>query len=699
MTLLESHFKTVPFRQRANHRLHLLGNGHMLVIAEGGRILGITGPSYSFTNYVRLDEIRLDEQAPTLTAQRISQTGFWLYQASGLQCLDFLPEGQAAFCRRIAVSHHRRVTICLRCPSFIEITPMSLPPGALMAAPADVNMYAFGGRIPVPAWAGLAMVGGKNVKVTIGQTNRAYYQGEEVNDLFCAFQPRFWNLPSKSIVVEADASPGQDLALWVVAALTQPEATERLNEVTAQDLDDIQRQAFDAQLRWFEGLHIPENASPEARLTLESSAVALRVQTGHEGGVIAGHKFPLCYPQDMNFVMYGLLAMKQHAAARGIIEHLIHKFDHFGCTCNADDLGLDVIRNPYENEDVFIPADELFMLKMYAQATDDWDTLRRAWPWAQSSYRRQVWAMTGRRWQLDPMRAKQRFFFHAIGRWMTVGEARAIAECVGREGVGILGGDLFPFHGDETERWSLIKGSDVPNMMDASVESSLFFIAGARFYAQMARRFGQPGEAEQALELTARAGRAMETAFWRGNHFVANLLVPEHDMPGQRVGSCHMCNQFVPLQRKGRDYFCEKCFKESDPTMKYRDHRERVNVASALRPAYTGYFGKGDPRLKSTLDFVLANFRSPDTGLLATNERVSHVAGHVIGMALTAATTAGDPRAGQLYEAIIANVGSQWTYPEFYDPQGVPYGCQLRPMESGGNIGAIVHYLDAVGKP
>lgn len=644
MHLLENKFNLVPPRYRGTHRLHLLGNGHILVVAEDEKIWALTGPSYSHTNYFRLESILLNGQIPNFTARRIRGTGFWVYDAEGIRCLDFLPVGKPVFCRRISVRKKDKITIRLDIPSFIEICRLAEPENTiLLSASAGAPMISMGKEIPVPGYCFLSLSGGKELGICVRDTVESFLP--KVVDYILPYQMERYNIPKIEVEFHVDAEPEEDITFLAVCGRNEQDAKNLVEYFAGSPVESFQEDAFADWQNWFAKLEFPDNSPDTTREILEAVSVFIRVQTGKEGGVIAGHMYPMAYIGDQTFVIRALLATGQFDAARHIIEYILHKFEYFGSICNADDLGIDAIRNPFDNEDVFLPAMLLLMISFYVKATGDWALADRCWQMAQYSFQRQLKAIKN---------------------------------------------GLLPFHGDETERWVLIRGCDAPDVMDASSDSSLLFVSAAHFYAEMAERLGNKNEATKARAIAEKVAHSLEETFWRGDYFVSNYILPESELPGERTGHCNGCMQLGLLKRLGRDFLCQDCLKKQNLKTDIV-RRERIITPFALRPAWAGYFAPGDMRAKQTLDFVLSNYRLP-SGMLATNERVSSSTGNTLGLALICALAADDPRAKEIFNQLLDCVSTHCMYPEYYEADGLPYKCQVRPYESATNVHAIVEY-------
>ena len=122
---------------------------------------------------------------------------------------------------------------------------------------------------------------------------------------------------------------------------------------------------------------VPED-HPEAKRikdVLESVAVLTKCQQSYDGGILAGHYYPLAYVRDMAGTMRSLVKSGYVEEGKNVLEFWFNKWKHFGNLVNAESMGHNQDRLLFSNDEVEVPAYIVYCAMYYYNATKDKDFL------------------------------------------------------------------------------------------------------------------------------------------------------------------------------------------------------------------------------------------------------------------------------------------------------------------------------------
>ncbi len=607
--------------------VHAMGNGLMLAYGRGPNLAYLYGPPYSSPSMASITletPVRVQD-----VAQRLPGTAIWrhtLTSSDGRAPLAFMTEfvhdELPAYVRRFeacSVPIRWRVDLYERA----ELVPAMQPAGAWLAMirpGAPIFHY------PATHWSFCLMM-----------TDGAC-RWERADDgtltLICG--------PGEGSLRMLGATSYQTLAQMAELVVVQSPAQM---QATAQD---AWQRFSDARMGRM-GLDAVADAREEA--LLDDVAVLLKAQQSRDGGVMAGHYYPLAYVRDQYGASRGMLALGMYEEARAGLQFRADKLARFGTLQTAESMGTDCARHVHENDDVEGPGYLILQARDYLQATSDVAFVRGLVPmlqWCWDVQQRHLW------------------------------------------------GGLLPFNGDET----YVAGGFYPRsgLTQGSADSTLVFAEAGAWLSDWAEEQGlwPTAYAEAQRALAARSAAAYRRHFLRDGHLYANAPIREElgALPTHRHGVCEgRCGWFGWTERSpnGR-YLCPVCLGQGD--LPSERPAPMVVHSVALLPVYIGSEVLSDGELRALANDVLR--QAYDDGHIPTVPGTVGCVGYDPGLLLLTLTHLAHPAAQQAYDRLIRMADDAGAWNEYYGEgdRVSTANCRARPWESGVNATAMVMYLE-----
>jgi len=382
---------------------------------------------------------------------------------------------------------------------------------------------------------------------------------------------------------------------------------------------------------------------------IEDVLFAIRAQQSEQGGVMAGHAYPLAYVRDQYGVLRGLLSMGDFSGAKAILQYYLDVESRYGTIHNAQGMGPGGIFHIHENDNTEITAYLVLGCIDYLH-----DTADRA------------------------------FFARCLG---LCGRAmqRSLPE---------LAGGMMPFNGDET----YIAGGLLPRSVieQGSLEATALFLAAAAGLERVCMEYGFPTDALPVGLHEARitAELSFDDNFARRGGYTVNAPRREtmHPQPMYRHGVCYFGDSFGWLRAVDRGcYVCPAC---AGKPVQPDDTEYRLHSAYLTLP-YVGAEVIGKPILAESVRAMLAAYRK--TGRMPAAPLGNRIVGYDFGFLLYAAAVTGEDASDILTAALaVRDEAGMWV--EYYtraDGALCPSGTRCRPWESAVNMDGILTYLSS----
>lgn len=163
------------------------------------------------------------------------------------------------------------------------------------------------------------------------------------------------------------------------------------------------------------------------------------------------------------------------------------------------------------------------------------------------------------------------------------------------------------------------------------------------------------------------------------------------EMPRFRHGVCEGGDAFGWTERtaQGR-YLCPTCFGQKD--LPAADPTAYSINSVILMPLYVHSTLFSSEEIQTLATQLVANYQS--TGRLPSRPDGNIAVGYDYGLLLYTLTALGDPAASEIYKKMMEAIDPTGAWVEYYI-DGKPSGTRCRPWESGINLEAAIHYLDA----
>lgn len=616
--------------------IHVMGNGRLIVYGQGPALLHIRGPIYTLPSF---GQLQLEDSAP-LESVSVREAGSSIWQHT------ITREGTAA----------ALFTDCVdpSSPVFLREITAQQPLTLTMEPEACCQVYTHDGYT----------VGDRRAtcRLYVIPKGTAFNVGDatlrEVRLLLLAEGCVHLEPDNKTIRIEKGegrlwmaAGEGPELpGLMAQALRSGGEACRSANRAFCA--------SFLARGRVFTD-RIPAQHPQRARLleAFESVSLLIKGQQSFDGGIMAGHCYPLAYVRDQAGGMRGLLRMGYVDEARAVLAFWLHKFERYGSLGNAEGMGNDAARLVFPNDEVEIPAYVLLCAFAYGEQTGDWSYVRTLFPLL--------------RWAFEVQ-------------------------------LGHLADDMTGFSGDET----YIAGHIFPRefIYQGSAESTMLFIESGRRFLAFCRR--ESLLSEEVLLPYAKAVDSSQAHF--ATHFVRDgLLVandPDRELacppPRFKHGFCER-HEYIDgslvltwIEREEDGYYrCPACRGLPMPKP-LPDPAKRYLLSSiSLLPSY------------HEVQFIsreqAASFAAPfirlfeEKGYIPSSAEGNRSLGYDFGLLLCTLTRLNHPLKEKALKTLLDILDSTGAWVEYYDDLQ-PYNCRCRAWESAVNMEAIARYLQSI---
>lgn len=616
--------------------IHVMGNGRLAVYGQGPDLLHIRGPWYSLPSF---GSLHLADSAP-------------------LQSVSDREAGSAVW-RHTITRGDTPAAVFTDCvdpdkPVFLRDITADQPLTLTLEAEADSRVYtledyAVGSRRQ-RCW--LAVLP-KGTPYFVGCTTP-----REVRLLVLAEGCAQLEPDGRTIRIEAGEG-----RLWFAAGEgpALPDLMAQAADAGGEACRAAQRAfcaAFLARGRAFTD-RIPADHPERERLlaVFESVSLLIKGQQSFDGGIMAGHCYPLAYVRDQAGCMRGLLHMGYADEARAVLAFWFQRFERYGFLCNAEGMGDEAARLVFPNDEVEIPAYVLLCAFSYGDQTGDWEYVRSLFPML--------------RWAFEVQ-------------------------------LGHLADGMTGFSGDET----YIAGHTFPREFGyhGSAESTMLFIESGWRLVAFCRKTALLPEAVLARyeEAIAAAQDGYAAHFIRDGRLYANDPARQAVCPPPRFhhGFCERHEQLdgslvLTWVERGEDgyYRCPACRGLPMP-QPLPDPAQRYMLSSiSLLPAYHQVrFFTGEQVASFAAPFLDLFERK---GYIPSNAEGRRSLGYDFGLLLCTLTRLDHPLKEKALTTLLDIVDPTGAWVEYYDDL-TPYNCRCRAWESGVNMEAIARYLEAL---
>ncbi len=613
--------------------IHAIGNGRMIVYERGPNINQVQGPPYSSPVYGSF-EIYEPDRCLEARSQRASRDSKWVHEIyeDGKKIglfKDFMDPEYNVFVR----SFELEKSICIK--------PV-LPPHTKVYYYGD---YDFGNGVR------------KECVMLVMTIGTRYFTDFALKDELRMFI--VWDGAARYIKDENSFVLEKGIGQLAFVSAHPKEVHKHLSfYFSGTDIEKRSRDFFCGYLKKGDRILdlVPEGHPEGKRIkdVLESVAVLTKCQQSYDGGILAGHYYPMAYVRDMAGTMRSLVNSGYVEEGRMVLEFWFNKWKHFGNLVNAESMGHNQDRLLFSNDEVEVPAYIVYCAMYYCNATKD-------------------------REFLIEIKDMLRWAFSVQLPHLVKG--------------------MTSFSGDET----YIAGYVFPRpfIYHGSAESTLLFIEGGKRFVDFCREEGLLDDEEMARY----EGAVKEARDLYKKNFVIDGVIhgnnPERDKgfekPRVHRGFCdvdQLLKRPAPLmwlERGEHGYYrCPECFDEKvdmilDPNKRY------VLGSTGLLPVYYDSDLFSYDEIRTNVERFARLFK--EKGFIPSDVEGNRSLGYDFGLLLINLAYLDDPLKEKVLKVMLDIVDDTGAWVEYYDDK-VPFNCRCRPWESGINIEALIYYLE-----
>ncbi len=444
---------------------------------------------------------------------------------------------------------------------------------------------------------------------------------------------------------------------------TPGEITKHISfALTAENVYNRSKDFYDTFLK--KGDHIrnlikPDHPERERILNvLESTAICIKSQQSFDGGIIAGHYYPMAYVRDQAGTLRGLLKMGYIDEAKAVLDFWFMKFNTFGNLLNAESMGHNNDRLLFSNDEVEIPAYIVFCAFEYLNVTGDSEYLKHIFPMLK-------WAV--------------------------------------KVQIPHLGNGMTGFSGDET----YIAGGTFPRefIYHGSAESTLLFIEGTFKFISFSEAFDLLNN-DELIYIKKNAEYAKQK--YRENFFINGILYgnnPDREKyikpPRYHRGFCVadiLKNRPAPLmwlERGEHGYYrCPDCFNEKVDIVNNPNKRYLLGSVGLL-PVYYHSNMFTDYEIENNITPFIKVFN--EKGYIPSNIEGTRSLGYDFGLMLYNLVYIDNPLKEKALSVMLDMADATNVWVEYYDDKKA-FNCRCRPWESAINIESLIYYLNNIKK-
>ncbi len=610
--------------------IHCTGNGRIIAYGKGADITQLFGPPYSSPSFIKL----LSSFSPEveIRSEREAGTAVWKHQIikdGGLagEITDFADSESPCVVRNIKLTQACSFTLC--CDEAISsvnntgsFKEFGLQYGLLAYGESGIKFY---NQYPSPFRVNFQILFKGDVCVNEGA-------GQNTWEIRC--------------------TPGES-TIYFIGGPSYPECILNAENVLGIPYELLLNRTKVWWSRYTDRRYdftkiIPEETPNRDLLldTIDTAAVAIKVQQGVEGGVVAGYPFHLGYVRDQYGVSRCLLKLGYIDEAKQILDFYWRIWQRHGRICTAQAIGVDGFFHIHENDGVEITGYLIIQAFDYFEKTGDEKYLTDIFPMLE-------WA------------------------WNT--QTKYLVD------------HMLPFNGDET----YIAGGILPRsaIFDGSMEATLLFITGGGKLLDWACRksLWTGGLLKENTEILKETRAHFHENFWNDGLLATNQpqRASTGELPRFRHGACEICSFNMTWMERDENgsYVCPDCL-NGNKTLKPERKRYYLNSAG-LMPLYIGSDILSKRELEGFVTKVIQVYK--ETGKISSGNDRNRCTGYDYGLFLNTLAALKNPLMHELYERTLSILDSTGLWNEYYDSD-IPSGTFCRPWESGINLEALINY-------
>lgn len=337
-----------------NGAIHAMGNGEMVVYAQGANLNNIYGPPYSAPNTLSLSTEGPDDLKDS--AEREIGTSVWNHKttAAGKSAVDyteFVPAEMAAYIRLFECKSEGVRWVLHPHPAAKFVECAQAPGVWQQIIRAGQNAYNY----PTNLWSFHRIVPQGSCKAELGAN------GELIIHL----------LPGKG-------------SLAVVGASTYPVAVTETEKLIKQGAESFLKPTR-AYWKTFTDRRLAAKPAlkklpADMAEIIDSIATLIKSQQSTDGGVMAGHYYALAYVRDQYGTAKGMLSLGMIDEAKLNLEFRLRKYLLFGTLQTAETMGVDCARHIHENDESEGPGYTILQARDYIKLTGDDAFGKKMWP-------------------------------------------------------------------------------------------------------------------------------------------------------------------------------------------------------------------------------------------------------------------------------------------------------------------------------
>jgi len=643
--------------------IHCLGNGQFCVYEQGPDITQVFGPPYSSPSIMRI--LLTSESLIESESSREAHTAIWQHEIktdgkkTGVMT-DFVDSEAPYFIRRFTLNAPLTFLLSLQdelsqplrgnvkvIQNGKQLSARGASDGLLVHVPQGQVIQRFNPTI-LQYYYQLVIQGNGSFRKKVGTEEWA----EEL--LSVRGEARTFKKRPGTEQWELTFNPGKSI-LYICANVTYPDCVENVEKLLSTPLEDSLKRTrnnwneFTNRRKDFSRI-LPKKLPFRDKLlkTIDDVSVLIKAQQGHDGGILAGHRYHVDGKRDQYGTCRCLLRLGYYKEAKEVLQRYWNIWQENHKFVNCEGIGVKGMFNPAENDDVEITSYIIIQAFDYLKATKDETFLHKIFPMLE-------WA-----WQVQ---------------------------------IPHLAGGMLPFNGDET----YVAGKILPRSVlnDGSAEGTMLFItAGERLISWIeVNKKWEDDKLAKAMQILEETRKKYSANFWKDGELFANNPTRTEiaDLPKFRHGVCEATNTWdLGWTVKNEKNRYVSPFLEHDDTVPYEQRWYSLKSVS-LMPLYIGSNLIPRKEIAKTVSNMAQEYQS--SGCLPSRPEGGATVGYDYGLLLYNLTEINHPLAAYVYEKMLAQLDPAGAWVEYYE-DGKPKGCRYRPWESGINLEAAINFAE-----